>query len=153
MVPFLSPNQVQMRKKEFQKAFQKRVPPKTHTSDYYQAGRPLETGPRVRIFNNKNNSSDNNSSNYGNNCRNYCSSSRFVRNWCLIWCFKSFPDLDFKNDSSVLHLSSSYFVRRGCLIRCLKSLFDLDVKKCSNCLLYTSPSPRDGLLSRMPSSA
>ena len=28
----------------------------------------------------------------------------------------------------------------------LKELFD-------NCLLYTSPSPRDGLLSRMPSSA
>ena len=28
-------------------------------------------------------------------------------------------------------------------------------KKCGNraCLLYTSPSPRDGLLSRMPSSA
>ena len=25
--------------------------------------------------------------------------------------------------------------------------------KCWNCLLYTSPSPRDGLLSRMPSSA
>ena len=25
--------------------------------------------------------------------------------------------------------------------------------KCKNCLLYTSPSPRDGLLSRMPSSA
>ena len=25
--------------------------------------------------------------------------------------------------------------------------------RCSNCLLYTSPSPRDGLLSRMPSSA
>ena len=24
---------------------------------------------------------------------------------------------------------------------------------CANCLLYTSPSPRDGLLSRMPSSA
>ena len=24
---------------------------------------------------------------------------------------------------------------------------------CNNCLLYTSPSPRDGLLSRMPSSA
>src|SRR5665647_3202584 len=32
-----------------------------------------------------------------------------------------------------------------------------DIKKrytlCSDCLLYTSPSPRDGLLSRMPSSA
>mgnify|MGYP003323771111 CR=1 FL=1 len=24
---------------------------------------------------------------------------------------------------------------------------------CKNCLLYTSPSPRDGLLARMPSSA
>ena len=28
-----------------------------------------------------------------------------------------------------------------------------DDKKISYCLLYTSPSPRDGLLSRMPSSA
>src|SRR5680860_1087171 len=27
----------------------------------------------------------------------------------------------------------------------------LRVKQCSGCLLYTSPSPRDGLLSRMPS--
>ena len=27
------------------------------------------------------------------------------------------------------------------------------VKKGKSCLLYTSPSPRDGLLSRMPSSA
>ena len=26
-------------------------------------------------------------------------------------------------------------------------------EKITNCLLYTSPSPRDGLLSRMPSSA
>ena len=25
--------------------------------------------------------------------------------------------------------------------------------ECAGCLLYTSPSPRDGLLSRMPSSA
>ena len=29
---------------------------------------------------------------------------------------------------------------------------DREVRKCV-CLLYTSPSPRDGLLSRMPSSA
>ena len=28
-----------------------------------------------------------------------------------------------------------------------------DVKHYDTCLLYTSPSPRDGLLSRMPSSA
>ena len=27
------------------------------------------------------------------------------------------------------------------------------VKKCADCLLYTSPSPRDATLSRMPSSA
>ena len=33
--------------------------------------------------------------------------------------------------------------------------FDLQelIKNSQNCLLYTSPSPRDGLLSRMPSSA
>ena len=30
---------------------------------------------------------------------------------------------------------------------------EIDFKDASNCLLYTSPSPRDGLLSRMPSSA
>ena len=30
---------------------------------------------------------------------------------------------------------------------------DLDAVKAGGCLLYTSPSPRDGLLSRMPSSA
>ena len=28
-----------------------------------------------------------------------------------------------------------------------------NTSKCWTCLLYTSPSPRDGLLSRMPSSA
>ena len=28
-----------------------------------------------------------------------------------------------------------------------------DLKEIKSCLLYTSPSPRDGLLSRMPSSA
>ena len=29
----------------------------------------------------------------------------------------------------------------------------VNVAKAQSCLLYTSPSPRDGLLSRMPSSA
>ena len=28
-----------------------------------------------------------------------------------------------------------------------------NIRKIDDCLLYTSPSPRDGLLSRMPSSA
>ena len=40
---------------------------------------------------------------------------------------------------------------------CGKNPFPIDVPChrviASNCLLYTSPSPRDGLLSRMPSSA
>ena len=31
--------------------------------------------------------------------------------------------------------------------------FDHPTEKDKSCLLYTSPSPRDGLLSRMPSSA
>ena len=34
-----------------------------------------------------------------------------------------------------------------------KMVFELGDHKDSTCLLYTSPSPRDGLLSRMPSSA
>ena len=34
-----------------------------------------------------------------------------------------------------------------------QELLDLDQVDADTCLLYTSPSPRDGLLSRMPSSA
>ena len=34
-----------------------------------------------------------------------------------------------------------------------KDLDDYELRKIGSCLLYTSPSPRDGLLSRMPSSA
>ena len=33
------------------------------------------------------------------------------------------------------------------------TLFDISNNYIDTCLLYTSPSPRDGLLSRMPSSA
>ena len=35
----------------------------------------------------------------------------------------------------------------------IEALFGVKVKAVNTCLLYTSPSPRDGLLSRMPSSA
>ena len=34
-----------------------------------------------------------------------------------------------------------------------KELFDLRFKQATSCLLYTSPSPRDRSISRMPSSA
>ena len=39
------------------------------------------------------------------------------------------------------------------ILRELESLFKGEVNLPKHCLLYTSPSPRDGLLSRMPSSA
>ena len=35
---------------------------------------------------------------------------------------------------------------------CLRTILEALLRTC-DCLLYTSPSPRDGLLSRMPSSA
>ena len=38
-------------------------------------------------------------------------------------------------------------------IKQIKSQHDLSLTHAKCCLLYTSPSPRDGLLSRMPSSA
>ena len=39
------------------------------------------------------------------------------------------------------------------MIQTLKQIEEDLITKFVNCLLYTSPSPRDGLLSRMPSSA
>ena len=39
------------------------------------------------------------------------------------------------------------------LLRCLSDELDLDSSYIKPCLLYTSPSPRDATLSRMPSSA
>ena len=43
--------------------------------------------------------------------------------------------------------------RRTSFLTIVKSQLKLDNIQVVNCLLYTSPSPRDGLLSRMPSSA
>ena len=53
-----------------------------------------------------------------------------------------------KLDEHVIPLGiSSGFICAGVMVN------SQDFTKTSNCLLYTSPSPRDGLLSRMPSSA
>ena len=41
-------------------------------------------------------------------------------------------------------------------VKCVKALIDrteIDPNEIEDCLLYTSPSPRDATLSRMPSSA
>ena len=35
----------------------------------------------------------------------------------------------------------------------VRKVFEKHIQQMTACLLYTSPSPRDGLLSRMPSSA
>ena len=43
-------------------------------------------------------------------------------------------------------------IRQPLVLTKLVDKFDVKVNVCG-CLLYTSPSPRDGLLSRMPSSA
>ena len=45
------------------------------------------------------------------------------------------------------------FSEKPALHRFPKSMAERTHALCNYCLLYTSPSPRDGLLSRMPSSA
>ena len=45
----------------------------------------------------------------------------------------------------------TYWNDRPCNVR--HSPKEVGTKEYYDCLLYTSPSPRDGLLSRMPSSA
>ena len=49
-------------------------------------------------------------------------------------------NLNLLNDSYISEIKISKFRR-------------MVKERCKSCLLYTSPSPRDGLLSRMPSSA
>ena len=46
----------------------------------------------------------------------------------------------------------SYYTVHSCLQASLSTIF-VDISHLSGCLLYTSPSPRDATLSRMPSSA
>ena len=62
--------------------------------------------------------------------------------------------LEFRN-SRDFFISSSYFEAIKNKNGKLKTVTKYNSKneKVDSCLLYTSPSPRDGLLSRMPSSA
>ena len=64
--------------------------------------------------------------------------------------------LDVGNPANEVIVKSGHFMARDHLVVDLKH--GIEWMRCSvgqiwNCLLYTSPSPRDGLLSRMPSSA
>mgnify|MGYP003691626347 CR=1 FL=1 len=71
----------------------------------------------------------------------------------------SYPtELGFPSDNSFYDIVDSYAGVPQSIPDYFKSqdqdLFSLlDLPKKQACLLYTSPSPRDGLLSRMPSSA
>ena len=70
---------------------------------------------------------------------------------------KNFFLLEDKNDLhnfSEFDTFSKYFILgKGSNIAFSEKEFDGAVIQSRICLLYTSPSPRDGLLSRMPSSA
>ena len=76
---------------------------------------------------------------------------------------KNFRILKFKKDKPIFEVRniSKSFDGRSILKKVslkvypgeLVSLFGPNGAGKSTCLLYTSPSPRDGLLSRMPSSA
>ena len=50
--------------------------------------------------------------------------------------------MDMRNLDAMDYIADHAFIKEGYSVVCYMS-----------CLLYTSPSPRDGLLSRMPSSA
>ena len=65
-----------------------------------------------------------------------------IHAWCEQWGMKLNPS---KSRSLVISRSSTDLPRHPDLL--VGGILFLD------CLLYTSPSPRDGLLSRMPSSA
>ena len=53
----------------------------------------------------------------------------------------------------VLKAVKGQWGRRKNTIRVAKQAMEKAMQYAYSCLLYTSPSPRDGLLSRMPSSA
>ena len=60
----------------------------------------------------------------------------------------------YQHDEQLLFIIGSVYYILGDADNSLKYLDkSLEINSYDTCLLYTSPSPRDGLLSRMPSSA
>ena len=59
----------------------------------------------------------------------------------------------FRGEENSLVMVQRYTHAFQCVYQLEKYPFDTQVNQVYPCLLYTSPSPRDGLLSRMPSSA
>ena len=75
------------------------------------------------------------------------------------WCFSTLSFLEseiLKAGGPEMHLSEMWIVRHSFMDKAEKYIRlhgELNFAEGGACLLYTSPSPRDGLLSRMPSSA
>ena len=74
--------------------------------------------------------------------------------------FNTFPDLKFESNhvewtnKRDVHLTADLYSGKHFIKSRHVDIWDGTVDIHNNiCLLYTSPSPRDGLLSRMPSSA
>ena len=67
----------------------------------------------------------------------------------------SMDHLWFQQKDQKLMIGVSEFLRVeiGDVLRVILPQAETEVDEGGSCLLYTSPSPRDGLLSRMPSSA
>ena len=57
-----------------------------------------------------------------------------------------------ENNKPIIEVGLKYF-NESPVIKELKRVSKPSLRKYSSCLLYTSPSPRDGSISRMPSSA
>ena len=70
--------------------------------------------------------------------------------------FNNLIELEFNIENATQSDNSRFLSILGSLflpVSFLASIFGITSVNWSVCLLYTSPSPRDGLLSRMPSSA
>ena len=64
------------------------------------------------------------------------------------------PQAGGEGPQGVLAIVGIYSIQNSeLLFYCLDEIIAKDLRTHNDCLLYTSPSPRDGLLSRMPSSA
>ena len=68
----------------------------------------------------------------------------------VLWCYKK--ELGFSSNKKKRMKSIKKLVKQGLVDPNRDDPFDLFITS-TNCLLYTSPSPRDGATSRMPSSA
>ena len=73
------------------------------------------------------------------------------------WLDDAYPDLDRRKANMIYEIAS--LIKDDpdtapiLIEELVEIMFDEQIDHLEDCLLYTSPSPRDGLLSRMPSSA